>query len=338
MEKRFLAIGANRRSMSAGRAILLLMVIVPLAAASCVEFWPVINVPPDPHPTRTLLYELHGGRVFLEKGLNDGHWLEIDRPGPNNVVGGYYWAEADPRDAIVVMLHGASMFSPGGSVEAAREFHKNVGVAYRSQGFHTWSLAVQECGTPYGQGDLFDLLAALDWLDRDGKAQLGVNRVYLVGYSIGGTVTTLANRMRDFTAGVTMGGLTQPDQFLSLPLVYDSLTQYFRSNEAFCQLRFTLQAYGPAGSPGWDLLDTVAHIDELRNPQLFVHATKDIVYFPENTYNLEARYLELRDQGVPIADLNFIYLPDASHFEPPTNYPIFKRVIEYFERFEPRRP
>ena len=319
------------------RALLLIGgFLVWFASASCVDILPVQNIPPVAPPARTLLREQAGARFYAEEGLAEAAWLEVDRVGEPGAVGGYLARAAEAGDALIVMLHGASSYAPGGSVEAARNFHENVGIAYRLQGFTTWSLAVRECGTAYGQDDLADVFEAIDWLDRDGKEVLGVERVYIVGYSTGGTLATLANRQRASTAVVALGALTQGDQFDELFDLYQWLGALFPQNEGLCQLRSTLEIYGPPGAPGWENLNTVDHLEELRNPQLFVHAVDDFVFSVDNARNLQQRYEETLANGGNAPDLQFIYIEGASHFDPPTDYPTYKRIIDYLLRFEPQ--
>ncbi len=58
--------------------------------------------------------------------------------------------------------------------------------------------------------DLQDMLAMIDWLNGPGKVDLNVNRLYVVGYSKGAILATLANLHRPATAYVSLNGLADP--------------------------------------------------------------------------------------------------------------------------------
>ncbi|UCG32208.1 MAG: hypothetical protein JSU68_11135, partial [Phycisphaerales bacterium] len=247
---------------------------------------PIINI--DAGLAALVVYQEDGrARLAVQDGVEDGVWLEVDRVGEPGAVGGYLSQNANERDALVILLHGASTYDPEGTYGKARDFHQEYAPDLWPFGYLTWSLAVRECGTAYGQGDLADALEAIDWLDAEGKALLGVERVFVIGYSTGATVSTLVARHRQVDGVVSMGGLAEPDQLEELWSLYDWLRTLFPQNTAMCQLGSTLDYYGPPGSPAWAALDTVAHVDELKSPALVVHAALDQVFFVDNTMHLQ---------------------------------------------------
>jgi dienelactone hydrolase len=273
-------------------------------------------------------------RFAVQDGVENGVWLEVDRVGEPGAVGGYLSQNASERGELVILLHGASTYDPEGTYGKARDFHEEYGPGLWPFGYLTWSLAVRECGTAYGQGDLADALEAIDWLDAEGKALLGVERVFVIGYSTGATVSTLVARHRQVDGVVSMGGLAEPDQLEELMPLYDWLRRLFPQNTAMCQLGSTLDYYGPPGSPAWEALDTVARVDELESPMLVVHAALDQVFFVDNTIHLQEQYEARLGEGVVLPEVEFFYLPGASHFDPPRSEEVFERILDFFERIE----
>ena len=79
----------------------------------------------------------------------------------------------------------------------------------------------------------------------------------------------------------------------------------FAGSTGFCQLGATLRDYGPNGAPGWEVLNIVGHLEELKTPVFFVHGTADVVYVVENTLMLRDRYYELIDAGVDLPTCEF---------------------------------
>ncbi|MCZ6766274.1 MAG: alpha/beta fold hydrolase [bacterium] len=292
-----------------------------------------INVEVD-SPLRTITEEKLGARFSVEEGLEDAIWLEIERVDEPGYVGGYL-STNDHRGALIILLAGASTFSPGGPEENARDFHLELGTVMRERDYRTWSLALRECGTAYGQGDLRDAEEALDWLERNGKTLLGVQRVYVIGYSSGATVATLLNRTRDVDALVSIAGLTEPDQLEANWALYSLLRSLFPLNEGLCQPGSTLDFYGSPGSPLWDELDTVNRVEELRNPELLVHGTQDVIFFVENTIHLQERFEERVAAGAHLAPLEFMILPGANHFGPPFRTDVHDRIFQFLGSFEP---
>jgi hypothetical protein len=113
-----------------------------------------------------------------------------------------------------------------------------------------------------------------------------------------------------------------------------AISQLFPQNTGICRLRSTLDYYGLPGSPGWDNLDSVKHLDQFLAPMLFVHSTDDFIFYAENTFALQKRYQEQTTAGHVLPQMEFIYLPSGSHFVTPLNPQITKRILEFLEQFE----
>ena len=143
------------------------------------------------------------------------YWLEIARLDTGGTVGGFV-SPVDTHDgALVLLLDGGSTFHADGELGAARAHYLDFGGEFRDAGFMTWCLVLPEYGTRYGEEDLAQTLEVLDWLDRGGREFLGVERVYIVGYSAGANTANLVNTQRDVTAIVSLAGLSQADQLES---------------------------------------------------------------------------------------------------------------------------
>jgi hypothetical protein len=317
-----------------------------LVSAGCGPFVPN-NVGASADRPRTVVEKRDGATLAVEEGFDHALWLEFDRVREPGRSGGYLSHPAGRRAALVIVLPGASTYQYDGPLGIATYAHQQLAAPLRAEGYTTWSLVRRECSSAYGQEDLADVLEALDWLERDGRAWLGVERVYIYGYSTGGTLATLANRQRDFTAAVSIGGLTEPDGLIARRDLYELISRQSPENTGFCHMLTTLREYGPAGSPGWDALDTVEHLDELRNPELFVQGGQDFIYSPDNLLDLRARYeAALAAAADPEGDadpaagaepprLEFLYVPNLNHFDPPRNARVRERVAEFLSRFEP---
>ncbi len=311
-----------------------------------ITIWPLLGLglvagclPPLPEnaksdaPQRTILQQTGDTMLASEPGLDDALWLEISRIREPGTVGGYLSQNDPTQKALVVLLHSASTLIPYGSVGATRLIHSEFGPAFRDRGYLTWSLNYRECGTAYGQDDLADALEAIDWLDRQGKATLGVDRVFLVGYSAGATVATLTNRQRKVDGIVSISGLSQPDSVESEWFLYYLLGKIYPLNTGVCEVSTTVEAYGQPGSPGWDVLNTVDHIDELLSPMLWIHGTKDSIFNVSNARNLETRYEQRLAEGAAMPVLEFFYVEGVGHFlnldDPDIQQPIF----DFLQRF-----
>lgn len=285
---------------------------------------------PNYHP-RLPAEQIEGAQYFDELFLEDGRWLEINRPDGGKVGGYLSTAESSDR-SLVLIFPGASTFQVSGAVDQAFGAHRDEGADFRAAGFRTLAIARRECGSAFGGDELQDALAVVDWLNASGKAELRVDRVYAYGYSTGGTLVTLLNRQRSTTAVAALSGLSSPQQLFDFRDLYTWIAAIFPKNTGLCQLGSTFAAYGDNGSAGWQALDTVDQIEELNSPELFVHGGEDIIFLPENFLQLERRYEELVAKNVAVVPLEFVYLPDATHFSPPDDPSVREMVIDFFRR------
>ena len=146
--------------------------------------FPVSNCEPPPEPTRTPVASAPAALLMAEVGAEDALWLQVDRQAGSGMIGGYLSLETDHRGSLVLLLPGASTYHLGGARETTLDFYRGYGTHFRAQRFRTWAVALRD-DMAYGQGSIDDTLEVLDWLEQGGKAFLGVERVYLVGYSIG---------------------------------------------------------------------------------------------------------------------------------------------------------
>lgn len=303
-----------------------------LACHACTAILPE-NVDAPQEVTRTLVREVDGARFAAEEGVRDGTWLEVPRRGEPGHVGGYLSQAAGGGEALLVVLPGASTYYPGAMVAKARDYHGNYSAMLRRTGLRTWTLAVRECGTPYGREDLADVLTALDWLADGGAHILEVERVCLLGYSSGATLAVLANERRTVQAVVAIDGLTEPRQFEQYWGLYRVIADLFPRNTGLCQLGATLDAYGAPGAPAWDRLDAVRHVADLRSPMLVLHGERDFVFLVDNARALEAAYHWVVSQGARLPEVEFTYLPTGDHFNPIERGDVLDRVLMFLERY-----
>ncbi len=283
----------------------------------------------------TMPLVIAGGRFVEDAAFDDAVWLEIDRTGTEGTIGGFLSTNENSRAALILMLSGASTLTFGGPRGVAIKNHAQYSGEYRDAGFLTWVLMLPECGVPYGGQGVDDVVEVIDWLEGGGKDVLGVERIYVLGYSTGGTIANLVNLRRSVTASVSVSGLTQPDQFREDRRLFEFVAGLFPNNEGMCQLQATLDAYGAADSPGWDALDVVSRVDELQNPMLVIHGTEDFVYSLDNARNLEAAYIERAASVDDLVPLEFLYVEGSGHFLQDENLELRPIIVEYFERFEP---
>lgn len=334
--------------------MLLALVALPLSFTACVPPLPQ-NIANDAPPARTLEYTLGTARAFRETGVDDALWLEIDRSAAGGAVGGYFAMAARPAatqsaadaspprpPALVVLLSGASTFYERGPVAKALDYHRDVGTLFRAAGFDTWFLVVRECGTPYGGGDVADVLDALDWLEIDGRVALGVERVYLVGYSSGATPALLASLERRLDAVVAIDGLTRPDLFENYWLFNNLVANLYPENTGICQFRTTLQTYGLPGAPTYAALDVVGRIDQLKSPLLVIHGRQDVIYPYGDFVVLHEAYARAASvaPGAPgaldpppdastLPPAEFVTIPDAEHIHIFERNDVRSRVIDF---------
>jgi len=130
-----------------------------LLCASCSALLPE-NVAADQNVPRTQVRTVAGASLATEAGLSDGVWLEVPRSGAAGSVGGYLSEVDGQRARLILLLPGASTYYAGGMVAKVRDYHDQFAAKLRNTGLRTWTLAVHECGTPYGQEDLTDVLSA----------------------------------------------------------------------------------------------------------------------------------------------------------------------------------
>lgn len=319
------------------RFICLLPLATSAGMSGCEDILPK-NIGIERTPERETLLETSGTTFCNEPDFPGAVWLEFDRLRESGRTGGYLLRKGTHRGALILVLHGATTFFLDGPVYAARGAHNELAEFYGFHGYLTWTLTRRQCTSGYGEEDLADVLEALDWLDRIGKSLLNVDRVYLVGYSTGGTLTVLANRRRDFEAGAVISGLTSLDQFRWFRDLYVILASMFPSNVGICHLRATLESYFPPGSASWDAFDSVANLDEHRNPLVFFHGDRDVVLLVENMLNLQAEYERRIAAGADLPHFEFILMPGNDHFQPYLDPAVHEYALLSFEGLEPDKP
>jgi len=312
------------------RSSVWVMLVSLVWATGCVPVLPE-NTKVGP-PARVQVSEADGVTFWAEPDVDDAFWMEIPRA-HGGTVGGYLSHNESPHRSLVILLHGASTYESGGSTGAARQFHQGIGRSYRDAGYQTFSLDFRECGTPYGQGDLEDLLDVLEFLEQRGKALLGVDRVYTMGYSVGATLAMLANRQRPIAAVAAIAGVTEPRQFERSWDLYHLVARLYGHNQGLCQLGTTLAAYGPPGSPAWQMFNTVQQVAELTSPMIVVQGTLDQIYSIDNARNLDAAYARALLAGIPLPVVQFLYLEGSDHFVPMRDDAVTQSILEFFARF-----
>lgn len=306
-------------------------VLLPILAAGCLPTLPN-NIAIDP-PERSRLYEAGGAVFSSEAGLEDALWIDIPRADGTGTVGGYLSNNDATANELIILLHGASTYNYHGSTGETREFFDVFGLPYRQAGYRTFSLDYQECGSAYGQADVADLIAVIDWLDGGGKTTLGVERVYTLGYSTGATVAILANRQRRIAAAIAISGITEPVQLQQWGWIYALAAGFYPNNEGLCQIDTTLNTYGPPWSPAWDALNTVAHVGELKSPMLVIQGTNDQIFSITNTEDLDAAYQKSILLNASLPPVEFIYLQGQDHFAPPRDTAVSEAILSFFDRF-----
>jgi pimeloyl-ACP methyl ester carboxylesterase len=286
-----------------------------------------------PTPERTTLRQSAGAVFSSEPGLTDAVWVDIPRTAGGGTVGGYLSESNATRPALIILLHGASTFDPHGSTVDARSFGENFGRPYRDAGYRTFSLKFTECGGAYGLQDTADLVQVIDWLNTRGKAALGVEQVYSVGYSSGATAALVANRQRQITAAAVICPLTEPTQLQQWSTLYSLVGTLYPNNTGMCHAASTVATYGPPWSPGWDNLNTVAHVRDLKSPMLVAQGTKDEIFDPSNSQHLDAAYHDALSAGAVLPPVQFLYLEGQNHFTPSTDPNVTKAILAFFEQF-----
>lgn len=307
-----------------------------LGGGGCISAILPMNAGADFDFSDGLLAQPEGAALKSVVAREDVLQLEIERlDGQGSIVG--FISPLDAHNgALVLLFDGAATYQEGASVGAALDHYDKYGAELREAGFVTWSVALAECASAYGDGDLADAIEVVDWLDAGGGEFLGVERVYAVGYSTGATVVNLLNTQYQLAAVVSMGGLTEPDQLERLYDFYSFLVKLFPRNVGLCQMGATLDEYGDPGAPAWEGLDTVSRIEQFLSPMLFIQGDKDVIYFLENLLAMQARYEALLAEGVTgLAELEFVILPDRGHFAMREDPDVRALVVEYLLQFEP---
>lgn len=310
--------------------------ICAAAAAGCN---PAASLLPDnldlPTPERSTLAVIDGAELQQEAGLDDALWLQVAATERTPAVGGYLSLAPSPRGALILALSGASMLDPQGPLGMSRRFMDGFGATFVEKGYRVWSLRVRECGAAYGQEDADDAAAAIAWLERSGKAQLGVERVYVFGYSGGASVATMLGRRTDVTAVVSIAGFTSPEQIYVNRLLYGLIAELWPENSGACQLGDSVDVYGRPGDGAWNEFNSIKGVSEFRSPTLFIHGLADFIIPPTSLMQLEAAYKRQVAAGAPLPPLTFWYLPGADHFTAWWDRGVRVRLLEWIEQFEP---
>lgn len=283
---------------------------------------------------RTWLRSEGRASFYQEDGVDDGEWLEIQHADAEGAIGGYL-SILPHNGRLIVMLNGASTFLRDGEVGGAREWHQIDARFYRDYGYLTYTPATPECGIPYGRQEVDEVVQILDWLEEEGKALLGVEDVYIYGYSVGAITAAMTNTRRAITAYVGIGGLYEPDYLTGALWFFYLFSGLSPNNEGLCQLRTTLDFYGPADSPAWEHLDIVSRIEEFHSPMLFGHGLNDIILGGDSALHLQQRYNELVATGADVPELEFMFFGGA-HNIPKVKPEARQRTLDFLERHATR--
>ena len=304
--------------------------------AGCDAGFPFLpaNLSLDEPIERTWLRSEGRASFYQEEGIDDGEWLEIQWAGGEDPLRGYLSTDSH-NGAIIVMLNGASTFLGDGEVGGAREWHQIDAPFYRDRGYRTLTPAMAECGVPYGQQEVDEVVQFLDWLEEEGKALLGVQDVYVYGYSSGAITAAMVNTRRAVNAYVGIGGLYEPDQLTDALWFYYLISGVSPNNEGLCQLRTTLDFYGSADSPAWEHLDIVSQIEAFHSPMLFGHGLDDFVLNDNSAQHLQNRYDALVADGVEMPELEFMFFR-GSHHVPKVDPEARQRTLDFLERHATR--
>lgn len=326
-------------------AILSVLFVAPLSGC---QYLFAIRPNCDPPPITDLkeIAATDTARMFIEPGVFDAFWLEVDMPANDGVVGGYLVKAAAEGSSLVILLDGASTFKAGAGRESSLTFLRDFAFEFLNVGMCVWSLDLAE-NEPYGTRDADQLTAAIDWLDSGGRDFLDVENVYIVGYSTGATTANVLNTRREVTAIVSMAGLAQPNQVIEFAELYRNVTALFPCNTAMDQMRITVDAC-MAGE--CDALDVVRRVADIRNDTLFLHTDDDFIYQSANSRALQAAYADhikaLQANATdadgtelpllrPIPKLDFRILPSGGHFFYVDDPQVRDVIVEYLMQYEP---
>lgn len=289
-------------------------------------------------PTEPLIaaFDTHGtARLATLADDPNVLWLEVDRRRDDGVIGGYFSVPPNARRSLALLINGASTMDVRAELGAAKDHHNDFGQKLRDVGFVTWTPALHECGVPYGTQEVDDVIELIDWLAANGAAWLGVDRVYLIGYSTGATIVNLVNPERAVTAVVSISGLSDGAQLAQFQSLYNLMSVVFSFNTGFCQLGTTLREYGYGDPTEWDALDVIHRLSDFKSPTLFVHGTADVVYVLENTIRLQWAYDQLVAAGVPIVPMEFRYFPGGSHWVGVEDPIAVEQIVQFLIEREP---
>ncbi|QOJ15504.1 MAG: alpha/beta fold hydrolase [Planctomycetia bacterium] len=282
-------------------------------------------------------FEVGDALFSSQPGVSGSLWMEIPRKDGSGKIGAYVSTNLTNRDAWVLMLDGAALVSWDGRVNQALFFLDTFGRTFQQAGFRTVSLVTSECGGAYATRDLQDVIDAVDWLQTTGRSELGIERLYVVGYSLGAMLSTHLNLHRKVDGVISISGLSQPNQFEDNYLLYRLVTDNFPTNEGVCQLKSTYAAYGLPGDPRWSALDAAARVRDLQSPMLMVHGDRDAVLIVQNTRSFEKSYVSALKEGAALPAVEFMYLPGGDHFAPMIDPNVSIRVLEFIELQEVAR-
>lgn len=179
--------------------------------------------------------------------------------------------------------------------QAARLAVLQWGSVFAGQGYTVVAHAYDEADSAYGQFDLEDTLAAIDWLDGPGAAELGVDRVYLQGTSRGGIIAYLAayRCAPEKLAGVVADrGVSN---FLLLGPDYEAYLQGRFGSTIQRAVQLTLEWIGvlPTEDPQpWMELSAAYNIDRIRVPLLVLHGDRDFLVPIDQAVDFRERVLQ----------------------------------------------
>ncbi|MFN0137775.1 MAG: alpha/beta hydrolase family protein, partial [Phycisphaerae bacterium] len=184
---------------------------------------------------------------------------------------------------------------------------------------------------PYATREVDEAAALIDWLDAEGRSLLGVDRVYIVGYSTGGTVVNFLNLRSRVDAMVSIAGLTQPDQLQQNETLDRLIADLFDCNSAFRQLERTIDHYSRVG---WGNFDMPARVTELKSPMLMLTTLDDWVQWPANTQAVEQAYNDALAEGAIMPPITFQYFETGGHSAYVSGEKFVLAVLNYLEEFE----
>lgn len=308
------------------RAGYLLVAAAALTVGGCSIILLPQNVNAEP-PSRVRIRELPAAAEFAEPGVDDATWLECyTAVGP---VGGYLVqpAHASSRD-LVLMIAGASTYEDTAAAQALK-FLRGLGSSLTGAGLSVWCMRPSECGTAWGREDADEVRAALRWLADSGREALGVERVMVLGYSTGATVALHMAFEPDVDGVVVLSGLCSDDQIARYQGVLEQVATLYPNNRGICHAAATLAAYGPAHSPGWQVLNAPARVGELRAPLLVMHGLLDFVFEPAGAIELHLAYLTQRARGAALPPADFVYVPDGTYFSLPDDPLVQAAVVAW---------